>query len=252
MRSVFRWTLRVWLIAGATNCLAIHGMGQTAGRRPVVVELFTSEGCSDCPPADRLLEQLDKAQPFDGVHAIVLSEHVTYWDHLGWRDPYSLDEMTARQQAYSAQFGLSDIYTPQMVVDGTEQFVGSDARALDAAMRAGAGRAKEELAISNVHWVGAGVEFSVRGTERPNLRLMAALAADETHSEVARGENAGRTLHHVAVVRGMKSFKGDSIDGRPLRLAAGGVPAGPIRLVVFTVDGKSGHIVGAAEQTVAR
>jgi len=228
-------------------------MGQrVAQRTPVLVELFTSEGCSDCPPADRLLESLDKTQPFPGVQAIVLSEHVTYWDYLGWRDPFSMDEMTQRQQAYSAQFGLRDIYTPQMVVDGSAQFVGSDRRALEGAVRAAAAQPKEDVAIDNAHWSEGSVEFSVRATEHPNVHLIAALSADGTHSDVARGENAGRMLQHVAVVRVMKSLRGDAVDGRRLTLPGTGVPNGPVRLVVFAVDGKTGHVVGAAEQTLTR
>lgn len=228
------------------------GQNAAAQGKPVLVELFTSEGCSDCPPADALLGQLDKAQPFAGVHAIVLSEHVTYWDRLGWRDPFSLEEMTERQQAYGAQFGLQDVYTPQMVVDGTTQFVGSDKRALEGALHAAAVRPKEGLAIENSHWDGGVVAFSVRGTVSSSVRLIAALAADATHSEVARGENAGRTLQHVAVVRVMKSFGGDAMDGRELKLGTKNLSEGPVRLVVFAVDTRTGHVVGAGEQTLTR
>lgn len=219
--------------------------------RPVLVELFTSEGCSDCPPADALLEQLDKNQPFAGVRAIVLSEHVTYWDSLGWRDPFSLDEMTERQQAYRAQFGLQDVYTPQIVVDGKAQFVGSDARALQRALQAAAGDPKQQLSIDGARWINGSAEFSVRGAAMSGERLIAVLAADATHSDVMRGENAGRTLHHVAVVRAIKRFGGDAMDGRVLKLVSKSLPDGPVRLVVFAVDTKT-HVVGAAEQTLLR
>jgi hypothetical protein len=241
------WT---WLIAAA--CLAVPGRGRSAEQRPVLVELFTSEGCSDCPPADTLLEKLDKEQPIAGVHAIVLSEHVTYWDRQGWRDPFSMDQVTERQQAYQARFGLKDVYTPQMVVDGTVQFVGSNPRALVAALQDASARPKQPLSIENARWDQGTVEFSVRGMANPGERLVVVLAADATHTEVTRGENAGRTLHHVAVARALKDFKGDVMDGRALKLEARSLPDGPLRLIVFAVDGRTGHIVGATEQTLTR
>ena len=226
-------------------------------RIPVLVELFTSEGCSDCPPADKLLGELDARQPISGVHAIVLSEHVTYWDRQGWRDPFSLDAMTDRQEQYVRRFGLDSSFTPQMVVDGTTQFVGGNANALVAALNKASETSKQPLQIEGARWNQGTAEFSVRSAASKDTKIFAALAVDVTHHEVSSGENKGRTLNHTAVVRAMKEFPGDAADGRPLKLSVGNSAdkkeaSGPLRLVVFLADRKTGHVLGVAEQALQR
>jgi hypothetical protein len=237
-----------WILVVAA-CLAVKA--QTAGQQrvPVLVELFTSEGCSDCPPAERLLREVDSAQPFAGVHAIVLEEHVTYWDQQGWRDPFSLEQMTDRQTEYRYRFGLNDVYTPQMVVDGSEQFVGSNGPALAKAMAAEAPKPKDALTIDGAQFGDGVATFAVHGTIRKDVRVVAVVAADATVSHVSNGENAGKTLNHVAVVRALKEFNGEALDGRPLKVEAKGV-SGPVRIVVFLVERKSAHVVGVAEETL--
>src|ERR1044072_3572695 len=114
----------------------------------VLVELFTSEGCSSCPPADALLERLDRAQPVAGAQIIVLSEHVDYWNHIGWADPYSSPAFSARQQQYARRFRTQGPYTPQMVVDGRTEFVGSDARSAESSIRDAFGQPKVAVRIT--------------------------------------------------------------------------------------------------------
>jgi hypothetical protein len=223
--------------------------------QPVLVELFTSEGCSDCPPADALLARLDATQFVPGAHAIVLSEHVTYWDRLGWRDPFSLDSVTARQQHYGQSLGLSEIYTPQIIVDGTEQFVGSDSAKLARAVALAAATPKVRIDLENPQWKNGVVNFAVRTPAGAKGSLIAVLAQDAAHSQVIRGENAGRTLHHVAVARVLKDFGASAADGRALQLpvnnsAMGEKIEGPLRLIVFLVNRSDGDVLAVAEQSL--
>ncbi len=219
-------------------------------RQPILVELFTSEGCSSCPPADDILAKLDSAQPVPGAQIIVLSEHVTYWNSLGWHDPFSSEAMTERQNQYSNRFGLGEVYTPQAVVDGAQELVGSDERKLTRTIAQRASTPKTPLTISDAHWSGNSVRFSVQATHAPESNLVAALAEESAQSSVARGENGGRTLRHVAVVRTLQSFGSNSTDGRPLSLTEPAKISGPVRLVVFLTDRRNGHVIGATEQTL--
>ncbi len=242
------------VMAATLLCPRTHAQN-TAHRVPALVELFTSEGCSDCPPADRLLERLDKEQFVPGADAIVLSEHVTYWNRLGWRDPFSLETADARQYAYGRQFGLSSVYTPQAVVDGAWQFVGSDERSLRTALAKAASLPKIDLTIEDAQLKSGKVTFTLHGKLAAKTRIFVALAADATRSEVARGENAGRTLHHVAVVRAMQELRPDQAEGHEVHIEAGNAARkesmdGALRLVVFAKDAKSGRVLAAAEQTL--
>jgi hypothetical protein len=245
------WSTRAGVAATGT---------QSDSRRPVLVELFTSEGCSSCPPADVLLARLDEMQPVKGAQVIVLSEHVTYWDHEGWRDPYSLDSVTERQKWYGFKFGLSDIYTPQAVVDGAVQVLGSDGNKLVQAISAAAAEPKADLTISGAAWSGDGIKFVVHqasaSTTRLKTTLEAALAEDVTETAVKSGENAGKTLRNVAVVREFKEIgSGVSGDGEySLQLPAGEIKgaSGSMRLVVFLTDKRSGRVLGAQEQSIVR
>jgi len=211
--------------------------------RPVLLELFTSEGCSSCPPADALLERLDRTQPVPGAQLIVLSEHVDYWNHIGWTDPFSSRAFTLRQEDYARHFRSEGPYTPQLVVDGRHESVGSDARAAEAAIREELGKPQTAVRIETG---GGSAEVQVDplppGTAR-KAEVYAAWADEEGTSEVARGENQGRRLHHVAIVKELKPI-GAVYQHQGFR---GELPLKPgMRLVVFVQEGAGGAVWGAA------
>ena len=175
-----------------------------AEARPVLVELFTSEGCSSCPPADALLRELDGTTT-NGRRVIALSEHVTYWNSLGWADPFSTDSSTQRQNAYGERFRLDSVYTPQAVVNGSRQLVGSNRGALLAAIGSQAALETDMLRIVSLERETPQklrVTYSLTGKPPDDgVDVMAAVADDLDQTHVLRGENAGTTLRHVSVVR---------------------------------------------------
>lgn len=232
----------------------VHAAG-TAHREPVLVELFTSEGCSSCPPADALLARLDAEQFVPGAQVIVLSEHVTYWNDLGWKDPFSSETITDRQRRYAERFNLSSVYTPQAVVDGAREMTGSDSEALTRAISRAAARPKTPIDIENLQVSSDAVHFSVRADRdspaTSQTVLIAALAEDATRSSVTRGENAGRALRHVAVVRAIKEMGVPDARLLTLEFPRTSPPApatSAMRLVVFLADRHSGRVVAVAEK----
>src|SRR5580693_8064849 len=132
MKILLISTIAFLAVATGVPTPAPESLTRSDVRTPVLVELFTSEGCSSYPPADAFLQSLDR-QPVAGEQMIVLSEHVDYWNHIGWKDPYSARFFSDRQSAYARRFSLDGVYTPQMVVDGTTEFVGSDSSRADKA-----------------------------------------------------------------------------------------------------------------------
>ena len=189
------------------------------GRVPVLAELFTSEGCSSCPPADRILELLAREPPIDGVDVIIMSEHVTYWDHQGWRDPFGSSAFTARQQIYGALFKLQSVFTPQLVIDGTSQVIGTDIAGLKAALASAAAKPKPPLTVELRDNGPHGLVATASGpglAAAVGAELVWAVTEDDLVVEVKRGENARRTLRHAGVVRWLSARKiGDSANPTP-------------------------------------
>jgi hypothetical protein len=230
-------------------------------RTPVLIELFTSEGCSSCPPADALLEKLDRSQPVPAAEMIVLSEHVDYWNDIGWKDPYSSRQFSIRQGDYAHRFQLEGPYTPQMVVDGDAQIVGSDERqALHVtalhANESAAKLAKLPVALSAPHLQGADtlvVHVDV-GSPLPPAKLKSAqvwiaLADDTDQSNVKRGENAGRILRHVAVVRTLTqvgTVEANNAFSKDVTVSTANTTLQNLRVVAFVQEGVAGRVLGVA------
>ncbi len=213
MRKLRSLAAFLTLCAGASNCVAAD---KDRARVPVLLELFTSEGCSSCPPADRLLEVLDQKQPVSGAELIVLSEHVDYWDHLGWRDPFSSPQFTARQQEYSSKFGRDGVYNQ----------------------------------------VTAHIELPspAQNAKRGKAVLYLAIADNKVESYVRRGENEGRNLTHVGVVRVMRqvgTIDLESAFAKDVTLSAQqGNGSNGMRLVAFLKNATSGEVLGVAVQKI--
>jgi hypothetical protein len=224
-------------------------------RTPVLVELFTSEGCSDCPPADAFLQKLDQ-QPVSTKELIVLSEHVDYWDHDGWTDPYSSHALTERQDEYGQHFHLASVYTPQMVVDGSTQFVGNNVKEAEKTLTAPASSALTAVQIGAVsvegNTVRAHIDVGTLPERSQKSDIIFVVALNQAQSQVARGENAGRHLVHVAVVRRLE--KVGTIDSKApfsrdvsLKLEKL-ADKSDLRVIAFVQEPGPGRVLGAAIQ----
>lgn len=220
---------------------------------PVLVELFTSEGCSSCPPADALLARLGRTQPVHGAEIIALEEHVDYWDRLGWKDPFSSEAATQRQNDYGSAFGGEQIYTPQMVVDGRTEFVGSSDTDALRAIRTATQAQKPAIHLSwdqndalEIH-----IDANPGATQHDDRQLIVVIAENMLHSDVKRGENAGRALQHDGVVRQLlpAAKMADASAGFssivPLHAAREWNRAN-LRAVVFVQERHSRHVLAAA------
>ncbi|HWG89006.1 MAG TPA: DUF1223 domain-containing protein [Candidatus Acidoferrales bacterium] len=255
-----RWTTLVIALAVAFLLVAMLRSARTVGaapstapplaKRSVIVELFTSEGCSSCPPADELLGQLRQEANSNGAEVIPLGFHVDYWDSSGWHDRFDSSAFSKRQEDYARQFHLDGPYTPQMVIDGETEFVGSLA-----------GRAREVIAQSAAQPPDASVSISPQsngdllvqvGSAQP-AAVMLAVTEDNLATKVGGGENDGRTLHHTAVVRDFRRI-GQVRNGKfsstvQLELLKDW-KLQDLRAIVFVQTADNGRILGASSLTL--
>ena len=231
-------------------------------RVPVLVELFTSEGCSSCPPADDLLRQLLKEQPVDGVEVIAISEHVDYWNRLGWRDPFSSAQFSERQSEYGRAFGSGQIYTPQMVVTGRIDAIGNDESAVRRALVRAAQFPHANLTVTSTRVDGAKASVRVVVTDTPaemaagTLDVVVAIVEDGLMTDVPRGENARKRLRHDAVARvlgAIGTMPPASTGGEFARVVdlGGGGSAGQLRVIAFLQDRRTRHVAGVATAPLA-
>ncbi len=204
---------RLLLTTLAAAALMLIGVGvvRAQDKPPVVVELFTSQGCSSCPPADNFLGDLSKRSD-----VLALSFHVDYWDYIGWKDPYAFHLATERQRAYSHNFSLSYIYTPQMVVNGVLQGVGSDRFDIDALITKASARpvARPSFTLERLRDGGIVVHVGAGDAKKPATVWLACFDRQQT-TKVLRGENGGTTLTNYHVVRDFESlglWKGSAVD----------------------------------------
>jgi hypothetical protein len=227
----------------------------TAARTPILMELFTSEGCSSCPPVDIWVQKLDAAQPIPGAELIVLSEHVDYWDHDGWKDPYSSAKVTERQQEYMRRLGLGDVYTPQIILDGDVVLQPSKPEQIRQSF----------TQLSAAHMLPVRIESPALEPGDPDSLtgqvvvddtaqqhggdVYLAVALDKTVTDVLAGENDGKKLTNVAVVKELvkigKVEKGKDLQQTfRVKLWKGADPSN-LRLVAFVQESGEGKVLGA-------
>jgi hypothetical protein len=249
---------RIGVVIAAFAVIAMSKLScepaMAATPNPILVELFTSEGCSSCPPAETFLRTLDTTQLITGAQLIVLEEHVDYWDDQGWQDPFSSHAFTVRQTDYVKRLHLnSGPYTPQMVVDGNEAFVGSDRAQAGRALAKAVASPKVNVEILSPHVENGKVLAHVKVADvSSKADVFLALALDHAQSQVLRGENGGRRLEHVAVVKRLTIVggvaKGESFS-KDVMITLDH-PGQAYRLIAFVQEAGEGKVLGAAVMQV--
>jgi hypothetical protein len=242
----------------------LHGSGPTSSggndHHAVLLELFTSEGCSSCPPADAFLKALDDAGHLDGVEIIAIEEHVDYWNRLGWTDPFSSRDWSERQERYARSFRHDGVYTPQLVINGRSEVVGSSAREARPQIMQASKSPTAELHLSLASRSSQSVEVTISVENIPPeahaAELWLAVTERGLASNVLRGENEGRNLSHAAVLRSLAHVRAQHVDAGSAK-ATNHVALDRswkrenLRFVVFLQEPKTLHIFGAAADSIS-
>ncbi|MEQ8707822.1 MAG: DUF1223 domain-containing protein [Rhodospirillales bacterium] len=238
--------MRRALIAVALT-LVMSQSAFAADERLVVVELFTSQGCYSCPPADRLAGKLRKRSD-----VLPLSYHVDYWDYIGWKDPFALPGNDDRQRKYAISFGLHSIYTPQMIVAGQSEGVGSNERLIEKLITKVKQKGRFEAAPELARNTDGSLFVNLPGSEFTGTAtvLMIAFQSEKTQV-IPRGENAGKTLTYYNVVRDVQQIGTWRGEAAQFDLgSAGDLPKGTDGCAILVQDPVSGAIIGAAQMKI--
>ena len=215
----------------------------------VVAELFTSEGCSSCPPADRLLTRLTREAETSGSDLLTLSYHVDYWDRLGWADPFGSPVHSARQRAYAQTFD-GRVYTPQLIVGGTDAFVGSRERQARRAVAAAEAQSQPVAVELVARADGSTVTVDYVAEAPPEgARIHLLLVQREGRSDVRRGENRGRSLDHVHIVRGVQTREAGT--GTGTLSVPDGLDTDDVFVAALVQSGRVGAVLGAARAEIS-
>ncbi len=239
---------RFFLLMSALTLLASTSMATTQRSNPVVVELFTSEGCSSCPAADAILSKLRSEGTVDGAEVLILGEHVDYWNSPGWSDGFSSAALTQRQADYAGRFDLNSSYTPQMVIDGHVELVGNGESAVRRQLALAAHSSKP--AQVSLNWgTDRRLQVHVEGANEVSGKVLLAITEDGLSSKVGGGENGGRVLRHSGVVRDLREI-GSLKQGKfsetvkPVRQSDWKIEN--LRAIVFVQKPGHGDVLGAA------
>jgi hypothetical protein len=225
------------LLAAISLCAAAAAAAAPAQPRPAVVELFTSEGCSSCPPAEAYLGELSQRRD-----VLALTFHVDYWDDLGWRDRFGLPDAVQRQRTYAKTLRLSSVYTPQIVIDGRDDFVGSNRESIDQALNRRRSGVPVALAVRDGEVL---VALEPQPHVAPSDVLLVAFQRSAV-SPIGRGENAGRTIRESNIVREIRLL--GRWDGRDLQYHSrvDSLPRGSTDVAVLVQPTGQAPIIGAA------
>ena len=235
--------------AGASGGDPVKGSDPVKGF--AVVELFTSEGCSSCPPADQLMARMQ--QDCKGQPVYILTFHVDYWNRLGWKDIFSDAAYSRRQNQYAAWLGLQSVYTPQVVVNGSKEFVGSQESAIRKAISDGLQEVSPaQLTLADVRQDKGKVAWRCQARNAGhNTSLLVAIVQRSATSQVKAGENSGRTLSHVQIVRQLQTVKVDANGaGAGYLPLPAGVNTADVEIIAFLQDNDNGHIIAATRSSL--